>query len=53
MIAIQPLVRNIKPVPPGDLEGDLIQLGNPLFGLIWINPNRLGGTPCFYATASR
>jgi uncharacterized protein (DUF433 family) len=35
---------------PGDVEGDLIQRGNPLFGIIWINPERMGGTPCFAGT---
>jgi uncharacterized protein (DUF433 family) len=30
--------------------GDLIQPGHPLFGIIWINPARVSGTPCFYAT---
>src|SRR5258708_450994 len=46
----QPLLQNIKPVPPEHLVGDLIQPGHRLFGLIWINPQRLGGTPCFYGT---
>jgi uncharacterized protein (DUF433 family) len=32
------------------LKGDLIRRGHPLFGLIWINPNRLGGSPCFAGT---
>jgi uncharacterized protein (DUF433 family) len=32
------------------LKGDLIRRGNPLFGLIWINPDRLGGSPCFAGT---
>ncbi len=45
-----PLLRNIKPVPPEHLVGDLIQSGHRLFGLIWINPQRLGGTPCFFGT---
>ena len=33
------------------LEGDLVQPGHPLFGLIWINPGRMSGAPCF--TGSR
>src|SRR3954471_15090698 len=33
-----------------DLEGDAIQQGHPLFGLVWINPERMSGTPCFAAT---
>jgi uncharacterized protein (DUF433 family) len=32
------------------LEGDLVQPGHPLFGIIWVNPERLGGTPCFAGT---
>ena len=24
--------------------------GIPLFGVIWINPQRLSGAPCFYGT---
>jgi uncharacterized protein (DUF433 family) len=27
-----------------------IQPGHPLFGLIWINPKRVSGAPCFYGT---
>src|SRR5688572_3844870 len=33
-----------------ELEGDEIQPGHPLFGLVWINPERMSGTPCFAAT---
>lgn len=44
------LVRNIKPVAPEYLVGDLIQPGHPLFGLIWINRERVSGAPCFYGT---
>lgn len=32
------------------MEGDKIQPGHPLFGLIWINPKRVSGAPCFYGT---
>ena len=32
------------------LRGDKIQPGHPLFGIVWINPNRVSGTPCFYRT---
>ena len=35
---------------PEALEGDLIQPGHPLFGIIWINPARLSGAPCFAGT---
>ncbi len=43
-------LKNIKPVAPDLLEGDKIQPSHPLFGLIWINPGRVSGTPCFYGT---
>jgi len=32
------------------IVGDLIQPGHPLFGIIWVNPKRLSGTPCFAGT---
>jgi uncharacterized protein (DUF433 family) len=32
------------------LVGDLIQPGHPLFGIVWINRERMSGTPCFYGT---
>lgn len=37
-------------VEPADLAGDLIGQGHPLFGIVWVNPERLGGTPCFFGT---
>jgi uncharacterized protein (DUF433 family) len=45
-----PQLSNIQPVDPALLKGDRIQPGHPLFGLVWINPERLSGTPCFYGT---
>ena len=50
IIAEQTWVKEIKPVAPEELAGDLIQPGHPLFGLIWINIERVSGTPCFYAS---
>ena len=39
------------PTPsPDDLLGDLVQPGHPLFGVIWVNPQRMSGTPCFTGT---
>lgn len=49
-ITERPLIKNIAPVAAEHLVGDLIQPGHPLFGLLWINQDRLSGTPCFYAT---
>ena len=46
----KPLVTHIKPLSPEALVGDLILPGHPLFGVVWINRDRLGGTPCFYAS---
>src|SRR4051794_29941107 len=40
----------VNPVDPALLEGDRVQPGHPLFGLVWINPNRVSGAPCFYGT---
>ena len=46
----RPALCHIEPVDPALLAGDRIQPGHPLFGLVWINPARLSGTPCFYGT---
>ena len=45
-----PSLRHIQQVDPKLLEGDKIQPGHPLFGLVWINPKRVSGAPCFYGT---
>ena len=44
------LVTHVDPVDPQHLIDDKIQPGHPLFGLIWINPKRVSGAPCFYRT---
>jgi uncharacterized protein (DUF433 family) len=49
-LAAKPLVSNIKHVDPERLIGDFIQPDHPLFGVIWINPERVSGAPCFYGT---
>lgn len=49
-LAGQSLVGRIEPVDPAHLVGDRIQPGHPLFGVIWIKPDRVGGAPCFYGT---
>ncbi len=49
-ISDHPLIQQIDPIPPEFLVGDLIQPGHRLFGVVWINPERLGGTPCFYGS---
>ena len=46
----RPWIDSAKPVEPEHLEGDLISAEHPLFGLVWINPGRVSGTPCFYGT---
>ena len=33
-----------------DLVGDVIQAGHPFFGIIWVNAERMSGTPCFAGT---
>jgi uncharacterized protein (DUF433 family) len=45
-----PPLRHIQQVDPKLLEGDKIQPAHPLFGLVWINPKRVSGAPCFYGT---
>src|SRR5438094_514008 len=45
-----PALKHVRPVPPEELSEDLVQPGHPLFGLIWINPQRFSGEPCFYAS---
>jgi uncharacterized protein (DUF433 family) len=44
------IIQHVESLEPKLLEGDKIQPGHPLFGLIWINPARVSGTPCFYGT---
>ena len=44
------LLRHITPIEPEHLVGDLIQPDHPWFGAIWMNPERMGGEPCFYAS---
>ena len=39
-----------NPLAPELLAGDLIQPGHPLYGIIWINRERLSGAACFYGT---
>jgi uncharacterized protein (DUF433 family) len=39
-----------RPLQPEDLEGDAIRPGDPLFGTVWINPERMSGAPCFFGT---
>src|SRR5436190_23988550 len=46
----RPLIKKVAPLAAEHLVGDLIQSGHPLFGLVWINPERVSGTPCFYGT---
>lgn len=39
-----------RPLTPESLVGDHIQPGHPLFGIVWINPERVSGAPCFAGT---
>lgn len=39
-----------RPLPPDALVGDLVRPGDRRFGIIWINPERMSGEPCFYGT---
>jgi uncharacterized protein (DUF433 family) len=49
-VAPTPPDRREVPIAAEDLRGDLIQRGHPLFGIIWINRERMSGTPCFAGT---
>jgi uncharacterized protein (DUF433 family) len=46
----RPVIKHLKPVAPEHLVGDKIEPGHPLFGIVWINPKRVSGAPCFYGT---
>ena len=46
----RPILSHVEPIDPKLLEGDRIQSNHPLFGVVWINPKRVSGTPCFYGT---
>ena len=46
----QPNPGQIPEIDPELLVGDRIQPGHPLYGIIWINPERVSGAPCFFAT---
>ncbi len=46
----RPILKKIRPLDSSLMEGDKIQPGHPLFGLVWINPNRVSGAACFYGT---
>lgn len=39
-----------RPLSASEIAGDLVKPGHPLFGLVWINPERMSGAPCFYGT---
>jgi len=43
-------VRTSKLLSAEDLRGDLIHPGHPLFGVVWVNRERMSGTPCFTGT---
>ncbi|HZZ41825.1 MAG TPA: DUF433 domain-containing protein [Tepidisphaeraceae bacterium] len=45
-----PTPRPSRPLSAEDLVGDLIQPSHPLFNIIWINPQRMSGAPCFAGT---
>lgn len=49
-VAQRPWIANIKPIAKDDLAGDLIAPGYSMFGLVWINRERLSGAPCFYGS---
>lgn len=40
----------IRPVSADAMVGDLVAPTDPLYGIVWINPDRLSGQPCFFGT---
>jgi uncharacterized protein (DUF433 family) len=50
MTAQAKVIQPERPLTAEDLEGDLIQPGHPFFGIIWVNPGRMSGAPCFSGT---
>jgi uncharacterized protein (DUF433 family) len=51
MCSMQSIVpQNLPKLMPEDIVGDLVQPGHPLFGIVWVNPQRMSGTPCFAGT---
>lgn len=42
--------RPIKQVDAEQLRGDLVTPSSPLYGIVWVNPDRMWGTPCFFGT---
>lgn len=45
-----PIAEPERPLDAQDLQGDLIQRGHPLFGIVWVNRERMSGAPCFAGT---
>lgn len=50
LLATPPPVTPVDPVAGELLAGDRAQPGHPQFGLVWVNPARVSGAPCFLAT---
>ena len=48
---LDPITALVARIKPEHFEGDLIKPGHPLFGYVWVNKDRMSGTPCF--TGSR
>ena len=50
VLATRPLRSAVASIDPKLLIGDKIQPGHALFGVVWINPERVSGAPCFFRT---
>jgi uncharacterized protein (DUF433 family) len=46
----QKTVQPGKPLTAEMVQGDLVQPGHALFGIVWINRERMSGAPCFAGT---
>ncbi len=42
--------RSISPIADDQRRGHLVDRASPLFGVVWVNPDRKWGTPCFFGT---
>jgi len=48
---LDPISDRVAKIKPENFEGDLIKPGHPFYGYIWVNKERMSGSPCF--TGSR
>jgi uncharacterized protein (DUF433 family) len=47
---INKVLKRANPLTSEDFVGDLVPPNHPLFDIVWVNPERMSGTPCFTGT---